>query len=368
MELTLVFSLLALFCLQGVSADRVKFTSLFALGDSNIDTGNLLILATPDVPVFNNKPPYGKTFFGHPNGRFSDGRVTIDFIAEEFGLPLLRPSLQKSPDVSKGVNFAVGGATSLNADFFERNKYVNFKLLNSSLNVQLDWFEKLKPSFCKTAGPSECFKKTLFVVGEFGVNDYNLAWAAGKSEGEVRAYVPQVVQNIANAVDVLIKGGATYVVLPGIPPIGCSPSLLATRVKLNKAKEFDQLGCLSDVDRVTKYHNTQLRDAIDGLRRKYTHAKVIKADFYNPIIDILRNPGRFGVAGGDVLRACCGGGGKYNWNISAVCSQPGVAACKNPSAFVSWDGTHFTEATYRHVAKRWLSGPYADPPILNANN
>lgn len=72
--------------------------------------------------------------------------------AEQFGLPLLRPSLQNNPDVSKGVNFAVGGATSINVDFFERNKVVNFKLLNSSLNVQLDWFEKLKPAFCKTAG------------------------------------------------------------------------------------------------------------------------------------------------------------------------------------------------------------------------
>lgn len=92
----------------------------------------------------------------------------------------------------------------------------------------------------------------------------------------------------------LIKGGATYVVLPGIPPIGCSPSLLATRVSLNKAKEFDQLGCLSDVNRVAKYHNTELRDAIGGLRGKYAHAKVIKADFYSPIIEILQNPGRFG--------------------------------------------------------------------------
>lgn len=80
MELTLVVPLLVLLCLHGVSTDRPNFTSLFALGDSNTDTGNLVILATPDVPVFNNKPPYGKTFFGHPSGRFSDGRVTIDFI------------------------------------------------------------------------------------------------------------------------------------------------------------------------------------------------------------------------------------------------------------------------------------------------
>ena len=67
------------------------------------------------------------------------------FTAEEFGLPLLRASLQNSSHVSKGVNFAVGGATAIDVGFYERNKLVQFKLLNNSLNVQLGWFEKLKP-------------------------------------------------------------------------------------------------------------------------------------------------------------------------------------------------------------------------------
>ena len=68
----------------------------------------------------------------------------------------------------------------------------------------------------------------------------------------------------------------------------------------------------------------------------------------------------------DRLCACCGGGGKYNWNTSAVCGMPGVTACKDPSAFVNWDGVHFTEATYRYIAKGWLYGHFADPPIVDA--
>ena len=66
----------------------------------------------------------------------------------------------------------------------------------------------------------------------------------------------------------------------------------------------------------------------------------------------------------DVLKACCGTGGAYNWNASAVCGMPGVAACANPSAYVNCDGVHFTEAVNRYVAEGWLYGPYADPPIL----
>ncbi|KAM2449647.1 hypothetical protein PS1_019731 [Malus domestica] len=51
-----------------------QFPAVFNFGDSNSDTGGLassLIAPTP---------PYGETFFGMPAGRFSDGRLTIDFL------------------------------------------------------------------------------------------------------------------------------------------------------------------------------------------------------------------------------------------------------------------------------------------------
>lgn len=73
-----------------------------------------------------------------------------------------------------------------------------------------------------------------------------------------------------------------------------------------------------------------------------------------------------GVAADGVLKACCGTGGAYNWNASAICAMPGVVACQDPSAAVSWDGVHYTEAINSYIAKGWLHGPYADPPILAA--
>lgn len=209
-----VLSVLFLSCVHGASSDSRYFTSMFTLGDSHIDVGNFLIMAAqvmPALTVWHDKPPYGMTFFGHPTGRVSDGRVTIDFIAEEFGLPLLRASLLNNSDVSRGVDFAVGGATAIDVDFYERNNLVQFKLLNNSLNVQLGWFEELKPSICNTTqGCRGCFSKSLFFVGEFGVNDYNFIWMAGKSEDEVRSYVPRVVKNIAMGVERLVKEGAIY--------------------------------------------------------------------------------------------------------------------------------------------------------------
>ncbi|BAS94802.1 Os05g0506700 [Oryza sativa Japonica Group] len=137
------------------------------------------------------------------------------------------------------------------------------------------------------------------------------------------------------------------------------------RVSPNRT-DYDGLGCLRAINSVAKRHNTLLRAALVRLRRKYPHAKIIFADFYQPIIRVTQEPRRFGFGADGVLKACCGTGGVYNWNASATCAMPGVVACKNPTASVSWDGIHYTEAVYRYVAKGWLYGPYADPPILNA--
>nr|CAB3461036.1 unnamed protein product [Digitaria exilis] len=369
MDLTLVFLVFfILSCLLcGVrSGSLLNVTSTFTFGDSHIDTGNVLIMAASVIPVWIDHPPYGETFFGHPSGRFSDGRVVIDFIGMQ------RYSNLKSTNVSHGVNFAVGGATAIEVAFFETNNLVPFKLLNNSLDVQLGWFEQAKPSVCNCneapgGQPSygDCFGNALFFVGELGVNDYNFIWTAGKTEDEIKKYyVPKVVDTISKAVERLIKEGAVYIVVPGNPPTGCSPSVLTFRLSPNKT-DYDHIGCLRNVNAVARYHNLLLRAAIAGLRGRYPHARIIFADFYEPIIRILDNPGHFGFAD-DALKACCGTGGAYNWDPNAFCGMPGVPACRNPGAYVSWDGVHYTEATNRYIAQGWLHGPYADPPILSA--
>lgn len=78
---------------------------------------------------------------------------------------------------------------------------------------------------------------------------------------------------------------------------------------------------------------------------------------------------RLGIIAGfteEPLRACCGGGGPYNYNTAAACGSPGATTvCGDPSKYVHWDGVHLTEAAYKYIANGWLNGLYAYPSILD---
>ncbi|KAL6839715.1 hypothetical protein ACP4OV_030403 [Aristida adscensionis] len=78
--LLLVFVQTLLSC-NTVAAGNVS--TIMAFGDSIIDTGNNNYIATIGKGNF---PPYGRDYDGGiPTGRFSNGRLIIDFISEAFG-------------------------------------------------------------------------------------------------------------------------------------------------------------------------------------------------------------------------------------------------------------------------------------------
>ncbi|CAI9783730.1 unnamed protein product [Fraxinus pennsylvanica] len=120
------FACAVLFLLSASKYACGRYKSIINFGDSIADTGNLLYLESTSS---NKKPPlcgflpYGETFFHHPTGRFSDGRLIIDFIAQDMGLPFV-PSFHGEGNVSRsfqeGVNFAVSGSTALEDSFFAK--------------------------------------------------------------------------------------------------------------------------------------------------------------------------------------------------------------------------------------------------------
>ncbi|XP_039070461.1 GDSL esterase/lipase At5g45910-like [Hibiscus syriacus] len=339
-----------------------NYESIFNFGDSLSDTGNLLLSGALAFPVI-GQLPYGKTFFQHATGRCSDGRLIIDFIAEAFSLPYVPPYLavKQGQSAQHGVNFAFAGATALDAEFFfERN--ISILWTNNSLNVQLNWFRDLKSDLCSD---KECdfFKKSLFMVGEIGGNDYNYAFFLGGGSKQLRSMVPLVVGAITDATSALIEEGAAELMVPGNFPIGCSAVYLTLFESPNK-EDYDRHGCLKAFNAFAKYHNSQIKKALDMLRQKYPHVRIMYADYYGAAMRFVHTPLHHGFYGG-TLKACCGGGGPYNFNNSARCGHAGSEACQDPSIYSNWDGIHLTEAAYRYIALALINGSSSQPPLLS---
>ncbi|MCL7043931.1 hypothetical protein MKW94_028216 [Papaver nudicaule] len=323
------------------------YKSIFSFGDSLADTGNAGV----------GKLPNGETYFHRASGRFSDGRVVLDFIAQALGLPLLPPYLGSSKkDLHQGVNFAIAGATTLDASFFQERKIVVSN--DDFLGVQLQWFKQLLPSLCNPSSEDcrEYLKTSLILMGEIGINDYNLPFTQGKGLEEIRTFVPHVVNAISSVIKVLIKEGVVAFMVPGIFPIGCSASYL-TLFKSPSKGDYDESGCLKWLNEFTVYHNKFLQKELDALREEYPKVKIIYADYYNAAMKLYKSPEVLGFKGG-ALKACCGGQGPYNYNPSVGCTSVEAQICDDPSTYVNWDGTHFTEAANQFLANALIQKNY----------
>ncbi|KAK7302911.1 hypothetical protein RJT34_13808 [Clitoria ternatea] len=333
-------------------------TTIFSFGDSLADTGNLNVIS-PSNYCFS--PPYGQTFFHHPSGRCSDGRLIIDFIAESLGIPAVKPYLgmKKFGDLNsavKGANFAVAGSTALDFSFLqERGIHAEN---NYSLTVQLNWFREFLHALCSSShNCHEVVANSLFLVGEIGGNDFNYALFQQKSIPEIKTFVPYVLNAIVSAVNELIDLGARTLMIPGDLPLGCSARYLTIYGSMDK-NEYDQNGCLKWLNEFVEYYNQKLQSEINRLRRLHPYANLIYADYYNAALPLYNDPTILGFPG---LKICCGNGGPYNYNTSAVCGDPGVIACDNPSQYIGWDGLHLTEAAYKFITDGLINGPYSHP-------
>jgi len=83
-------------------------------------------------------------------------------------------------------------------------------------------------------------------------------------------------------------------VVPGNLPIGCSAAYMTLFQSPNKADYDPKNGCLKAFNSFAKYHNNQLKRALEMLRQKYPHARIIYADYYGAAIRFFHAPRHYG--------------------------------------------------------------------------
>jgi len=137
------------------------------------------------------------------------------------------------------------------------------------------------------------FHNALFFMGEFGVNDYSFS-VFGKNLSQIRSFVPDVVKTISTATEEVIRQGARTVVVPGIPPMGCSPPNLAMFPSADPADYDPRTGCLKSFNDLAVYHNSLVQAAVSKVQTKHRNVRVIYADFFTPVIDIVESPAKLG--------------------------------------------------------------------------
>ncbi|XP_031116934.1 acetylajmalan esterase-like [Ipomoea triloba] len=329
------------------------FKRIYQFGNSISDTGNLLRLpgATMHYPAY--RLPYGETFFHKATGRFSDGRLIVDFIAAALKLPFLDAYLDADGSFAQGVNFAVAGATALDVGFFAKR---NISTSNSKppISKQLEWFDNhLKSTFQSPASRSNCFENSLFIFGEFGGNDYFPFFRQGWSIEEVRTLVPRVVAAIIHGIKRIVELGAKRILVPGPFPFGCMPSQLASS-NSSDPSDYDGLGCLKSFNAFSSYHNRFLSRALSILNREVSSEGVVivYADYEGAFLEILRKSSLYGFDREWLHKACCGAiGEKYRYDYSEPCGTNGTDVCPSPAHAMHWDGVHLTDASYHRISQ-----------------
>ncbi|KAG8077402.1 hypothetical protein GUJ93_ZPchr0007g4990 [Zizania palustris] len=340
------------------------YLRMFSFGDSLADTGNYAFVYVNDSREPALWPPYGETYFHRATGRFSNGRLVVDFIADALGLPFVRPYWrgQSAGDFACGANFAVGGATALSPAFFRAKGVPVGDSVH--LDMEMKWFRDLLYLLCPgdPAGCKGMMNQSLFLVGEIGGNDYNIPLLNRVPITMIRSFAPSVIAKISSTITELIGLGAKTLVVPGNLPIGCIPNYLMI-FKSDKNEDYEpETGCLRWMNEFSQYHNEILIDELKRLRKLHPDVAIIYADYYGAAKEIFIFPEKFGIE--HPLVACCGGGGPYGVSPTTRCGYGDkYKVCDDPQKYGSWDGFHPSEAAYKAIAIGLLRGSYTHPPI-----
>ncbi|KAL5576643.1 hypothetical protein UlMin_018342 [Ulmus minor] len=317
-------------------AARNNVTGILVFGDSSVDPGNNNFLQTTAKCNF---PPYGKDFFHHrPTGRFTDGRLATDFIADALGYTktvpgFLDPNL-KQADMVHGVSFA--SAASGYDDYTANISNV------LPLSEQLRYFLHYKVKLGRMVGPERAesiIKNAIFVIS-MGTNDFLQNYyldPTRPSQYNLEQYQYFLVSRMAHHIQEIHKLGGKRVVVVGVPPLGCMP-LVKTLM--------DETTCVESYNNLSSSFNSKIEAKLATINATL-QIRTAFIDTYAIVANAMNNPQKYGLE--ETSKGCCGSG-----TIEYGDSCKGMNTCSDPTKYVFWDAVHPTEKMYKILADEAL--------------
>ncbi|KAL9386335.1 hypothetical protein Peur_019459 [Populus x canadensis] len=273
--------------LDGFESQELKicgFDAIYNIGDSLSNTGNKIRI--------NSSIAESRL----PDGTAVRSLVPLDYIVKSAGFSSIKAYLNTNEtDSHNGVNFAFSGASTLPAKVLVPKLKVDAGVIVNTLGTQLQWFDRYLKGFCRK--PKDCkekLKSSLFIMGEIGANDYNMAFHfASKTIEEVKrmGLVFDNVKSIKKAIEKVIHYGVTRVLVPGIYRVGCAPGYVS---KFAESNTLDKYGCVKEYNDFFNYHNDLLQANLEKLRKKYPGVSIVYGDYYNAMQFVMDNYKKFG--------------------------------------------------------------------------
>ncbi|KAE8712750.1 putative GDSL-like Lipase/Acylhydrolase family protein [Hibiscus syriacus] len=267
--------------------------SILIFGDSTVDTGNNNFIDT----VFKaNHLPCGQDFPGH-----IPSKLIPDFVADVLGIkqtvpPSLDLNLSKD-DLQTGVSFASAGS-----GYDQITTVVTGAI---PLPKQLEQFKSYIANLSRNFGKNEAqniIEKSLTIIST-GTNDF-----------------------------------------------GFNYYLLLMRKQHRTSSNGTCSGpkrCLEDENANARSYNKKLVNLLPPLQATLPGAKIVYADIYIPLLDMMTNPEKYGFT--ESNKGCC----ETGLVEAAFLCNAETPVCENPSEFMFWDSIHPSETAYKALSD-WL--------------
>lgn len=316
---------------------NAEVPAIIVFGDSSVDAGNNDFI---DTIAKSNFEPYGRDFQGgKPTGRFCNGRIPTDFMSEAFGI---KPIIPAYLDTNYGIqDFATGVCFASAATGYDNSTANVLSVL--PLWKQVEYFEEYQTRLRGYLGKpkaNEVLREALYVLS-IGTNDFLENYYTNPIKSyqytieEYQSYLLGIAENFITEIYHL---GARKMDLTGIPPMGCLP--------LERTMNFfSGSNCNEDYNTVARDFNTKLRGMADKLNRKLPEMRILFADVYVIVQQVIHAPLSYGFE--NAVVGCCATG---IFEMGYTCNKRNPFTCTDPKKYVFWDAIHPTEEMNKIVA------------------